>query len=149
MTQETFKNINEAQTVELASAVGQKLKGGEIIELVGDVGAGKTTFVKGLAKGLDSSDRVSSPTYVIEQIYKGRVNLHHFDFYRLNESGIIKHTLQEALKRDSAAVIEWANTLRGVLPTNRLIVNFAITSEKERDLTFSWNKEMNYLEINK
>jgi len=71
-------------TEQLAEAIGRRLTGGEVIELVSDLGGGKTTFVRGLARGLGSADVVSSPTFTVSKVYKAdKLELHHFDFYRL------------------------------------------------------------------
>ncbi|HUY53392.1 MAG TPA: tRNA (adenosine(37)-N6)-threonylcarbamoyltransferase complex ATPase subunit type 1 TsaE, partial [Candidatus Dormibacteraeota bacterium] len=79
-------------TLTLAKKIGSKLKGGEVIELVGDLGSGKTTFVSGIALGAKSHDLVSSPTFVISKKYKTpTLEIYHFDLYRLDESEMIIH----------------------------------------------------------
>ncbi len=106
--------------------------------MIGDVGAGKTTFVSGLARGLEAKDKVSSPTFTVEQIYRGRLNIHHFDFYRLSQPGLIAHELQEALESpNSVVVVEWAETVRDVLPQDRIVILFEVVSEASRKLTIS------------
>src|SRR3989344_5721785 len=93
-------STSSAETENLASKIGRALKGGELIELVSDLGGGKTTFVRGLAKGMGSRDHVSSPTFTICNTYKVKSKsshaaqeLWHFDFYRLHEAGLIEHEL--------------------------------------------------------
>lgn len=73
-----------AETKNLGKKFAENLSGGEIVELIGDLGSGKTTFVQGLAEGLGISRRILSPTFIIRRSYRGRLNLEHFDFYRLN-----------------------------------------------------------------
>lgn len=139
---------DSSATETFAETLGKRLRGGEIIELIGDVGAGKTTFVKGLARGIGSTDRVSSPTFTIEQIYKGRIALHHFDFYRLHEPGLITHELEEALSAsDSSVVLEWAETVKNTLPESRIAVRFEVAGENERKLHIFIPQNYGYLEI--
>src|SRR5882757_1123109 len=97
---------NGAQETEaIAEKIGQHLKGGEVIELVSDLGGGKTTFVRGLAKGFGSQDKVASPTFMLSKVYvAGDRQLHHFDFYRLQDAGIVAYELQ-GLIGDSDIVI--------------------------------------------
>lgn len=115
----------------------QKLKGGEVIELVGDVGAGKTTFVKGLAKGLGIAETVQSPSFTLFARYDtpdGR-SLHHYDFYRLDEPGVVAYDLTESLGDNKAiTVVEWADTVSHVLPDEHITIRIAPLSETERQL---------------
>jgi tRNA threonylcarbamoyladenosine biosynthesis protein TsaE len=114
-----------------------KLKGHETIELVGDVGAGKTTFVKGLAQGLGVREPVQSPSFVIFARYaapKGR-GLHHYDFYRLDDAGVVAYDLAESLQDGKAiTVIEWANTISHVLPAARITIRIKPLSSTSREL---------------
>src|ERR1700712_1196496 len=98
-------------TLDLAAAIGMKLKGGEVIELVSDLGGGKTAFVKGLARGMGSTDVVRSPSFTISNQYKaGSKTLYHFDFYRLFDPGIMRDELAEILQDPNAVVVvEWAS----------------------------------------
>ena len=117
--------------------LGSFLKGGEIIELVGDVGSGKTTFVKGLAAGLGIRDEVQSPTFTISRVYGARdgLTLAHYDFYRLNNPGILGVELQEALQEQRTIVaVEWGEIVSGVLPSDRLTVKLTAPSEKVRNI---------------
>ena len=114
---------DETSTLKIAEKVAQQLHGSELIELVGDLGSGKTTFVKGLAKGLGSKDQVSSPSFVLKNTYDGRLRLNHFDLYRLEEPGLIKHEIKDALaEKDSVTVIEWAGASGEVLPEKRIVI---------------------------
>src|SRR5688572_15811906 len=90
----TIETTDSLSTENFAETIGSQLKGGEIIELIGDVGAGKTTFARGLARGVGSTDRVTSPTFTVSNVYEsGRIILKHYDFYRLNDLAIIKNEL--------------------------------------------------------
>jgi len=123
------------------------LRGGEVIELVSDLGGGKTTFVRGLAKGLGSHDKVASPSYTISRVYKaGSKELHHFDFYRLHEPGVLAHELAEMMHdKDSVVVIEWADIVQGVLPPARLTVQIRTTGDMTRTLKFNYPESLSYI----
>ncbi len=108
--------------------LGRHLQGGEVFELVGDVGSGKTTFVKGLAKGLGVNDDVQSPSFTISRTYTARdgLELHHYDFYRLPDPGIMAYDLAESTQDSRVVtVIEWAETVADVLPDTRSTLHFA------------------------
>ena len=90
---------------EFGRTIGAALRGGEVLELIGDVGTGKTTLTKGLAEGLAISEPVQSPTFTISRVYAARdgLHLHHYDFYRLGEAGIMAEDVNEVM-HDPAAV---------------------------------------------
>lgn len=101
------KNVQE--TYEVAKLVASKLSGGEILLLNGDLGAGKTTFTKGLAIALDVDDVITSPTFTIMKEYYGKLKLYHFDMYRLSsEDEVYELGFEEYLNDENGvAVIEW------------------------------------------
>jgi tRNA threonylcarbamoyladenosine biosynthesis protein TsaE len=110
-------------SLDFANKLGALLSGGELIELVGDVGAGKTLLARGIAQGLGFLGEVASPTFTISRIYHLPQDrkLYHFDFYRLQAGDLISHELAEASKDPaSITIVEWAETLGAVLPTRRL-----------------------------
>lgn len=146
MTWETESTSLEA-TGELAARIGGQLKGGEVIELVSDLGGGKTTFVRGLAAGMGSHDQVSSPTFTLSNEYAaGKLTLRHFDFYRLSEPGIMRNELSEVLADPAAVtVIEWAGIVEDVLPAERLTIRITVTGETSRRFTFEYPTELAYL----
>ncbi len=129
---------SEQATKQLAEKIGLTLKGGEVFQLIGDVGAGKTTFVKGLAAGLKVSDEVQSPSFTISRVYDARdgLVLAHYDFYRLQDPGIMANELQEA-SRDpqTITVIEWADAVEGVLPKGHFTLSFQSPTETTRQIT--------------
>jgi tRNA threonylcarbamoyladenosine biosynthesis protein TsaE len=127
--------------------IGSKLRGGEVIELVGDLGAGKTAFVRGLAEGMGSRDAVSSPSFTLSNRYQGgNLTLHHFDFYRLDEPGIMERDLAEVMDDPHAvAVIEWGGIAEALLPPDRLTVRIKPTGENSRQLEFSCPNNLGYL----
>jgi tRNA threonylcarbamoyladenosine biosynthesis protein TsaE len=133
-------------TEQLAEKIGASLKGGEVIELVSDLGGGKTTFTRGLVRGLGSTDKVASPTFTISKMYDaGRLEVHHFDFYRLHEAGIIADELAE-VAGDSRAivVVEWADVVQHVLPDQRITITIKQTPEGNRQLTLAYPLELAY-----
>lgn len=135
-----FIASNEAETKALGQRLGSLLHGGEVIELIGDVGAGKTTFVKGLALGLAIDEDVQSPSFTISRVYDGRdgLQLAHYDFYRLHDAGIMADELQETVSDARiVTVVEWADIVEGVLPASRIRIVFTTPSENERQLTLS------------
>lgn len=150
MSTEVTLKINSTSsnaTEQLGERVGKNLKGGEVIELVSDLGGGKTTFVRGLAKGLGSLDAVSSPSFTVQQQYRAQdLTLHHFDFYRLQEAGVLEHELDEVLQDTGAVtVVEWADIVQGVLPAKRLTVHIKTTGEDTREFSFQYPEPLKYL----
>ena len=128
------------ETFELGKVFGQTLRGGEVIEFVGDLGAGKTSFMRGLAEGIQSEDNVSSPTFTISNQYSGRdgLSIYHYDFYRLHDPGLIAEDLAEAIQDPKAIVcVEWAESVRGVLPENRITIQITTLDENSREFKFS------------
>lgn len=138
-------SLNE--TLRLAEAVGRKLRGGEVIELVSDLGGGKTAFVRGVAHGMGSQDEVSSPSFTLTNEYQaGELSLYHFDFYRLHEPGIMRDELAELLSDPKAVVaVEWSQIAEKLLPAARLTIRVSVTGEHRRLLTFKYPKELSYL----
>ncbi len=145
MTWQT-KSISSDATEQLAEKLGKRLRGGEVIVLASDLGGGKTTFVKGLARGFGSQDTVASPSFTISREYEsGDKIMHHFDFYRLHEPGILAHELKDMFADDAVVVIEWADIVKEVLPEGKLTVQIRATGDTERLLTFEYAKELAYL----
>ena len=122
---------------EMAAVCGE---GSHIIELIGDVGVGKTTFVRGLAKGLGIKEPVSSPSFTISKSYAcpdGRT-LVHYDFYRLNEPGLMSDELKEDLKNNNnIIIIEWSDFVKDILPKKHIIVNIKYNDDGSREMEVS------------
>lgn len=144
----TFEIIcaDSAATENFGRQIGERLEGGEVIELVGDVGSGKTTFVRGIANGAGSRDHVSSPTFVIRKVYSSpKVIIHHFDFYRLSEPELIKHELADALSgTNDVVVIEWSDIIADVLPDKLVRIDFENQGE-QRKLKVTAPESLQYL----
>lgn len=112
-----------------------------------DLGGGKTTFTRGLVRGLGSGDKVASPTFTISKMYQaGEREVHHFDFYRLHEPGIIADELAEVVNDPQAiVVVEWADVVQHVLPEKRLTITIEQTPTGSRKLTFKAPESLTYL----
>jgi len=136
-----FKEVkNEAEMKKIGEYIGTFLKGGDFIELVGDVGSGKTTLTKGIAVGMGVEDNVQSPSFTINRVYKGRddLTLTHYDFYRLSDAGIMANELQEsAADKNKVTIIEWAGVVGGILPVDRMTVEISSPTENGRELLVS------------
>lgn len=136
-----LKDINsENEMKDFGRLIGSLLHGGEIIELLGDVGVGKTTLVKGIAIGLAVDEYVQSPSFTINRVYEGRDNLtlSHYDFYRLSNAGIMTNELRETISDPKTiTIIEWGEIVSGVLPTDRLSIRIVSPAETSRRLTIT------------
>jgi tRNA threonylcarbamoyladenosine biosynthesis protein TsaE len=136
-----------SDTALLAESLGKRLRGGEVIELVSDVGGGKTTFVKSLAKGFGSTDSVASPSFTISREYvSGDKTMYHFDFYRLNDAGIVANELAEVVgDQNAVVVVEWADIVEDVLPAEHLTIRIKSTGDKTREFEISYPQALTYL----
>lgn len=124
------------------------MRGGEVIELVSDLGGGKTAFVRGLARGMGSQDAVRSPSFTLSNQYRAdNLTLYHFDFYRLDEPGIMKDELAEVLADPQAVIaVEWSDIVEDVLPSKRrLTVRIKALAANRRELTFNYPAGLAYL----
>lgn len=137
------------ETEGLARRIGANLRGGECFEFVSDLGGGKTTFVRGLAQGAGSEDAVSSPTFTISKQYRASgKTLHHFDFYRLQDPGLVQEELAEVVEDPTAVIlVEWAETVRQVLPENRVQIDIKKVAEnaEHRELQVDIPEPLAYL----
>lgn len=137
-----FIEVNDEDEMKtFGQLIGSLLSGGEIVELIGDVGAGKTTLVKGIAVGLNINDYIQSPSFTINRVYKGRddITLAHYDFYRLDDAGVMGDELAEAINEPKTiTIIEWGKIVSGVLPVDRLSIEILATSENTRKLNINY-----------
>jgi len=111
------------ETLELARAVGELLRPGDVVSLVGELGAGKTVFARGVARALGVTELVVSPTFTIVREYEGRVPLVHVDVYRIDAVQEL-HDLgfEEVVRDDAVTIVEWGDMIDGLLPGDRLDV---------------------------
>ena len=135
----TFICKNADDTKALAKAIGEVVEGGDVIAFHSDLGGGKTTFVKGLAAGMGCTDTIQSPTFTISQIHKAErgLELHHFDFYRLNEPGIVRAELAETITQpNSVTCVEWGDSVHDVIPESHIDVKITTPHEEDRIIEF-------------
>ena len=121
------------ETEAVGEAVGAQLRLGDLVVLSGDLGTGKTTFTKGLARGLGVTDRVTSPTFTIVQEYDGRVPVAHVDVYRLERIQELHDFGFEELLESRVTVVEWGEAISLVLPLDRVDVRIAIDDARGDD----------------
>ncbi|MQB70530.1 tRNA (adenosine(37)-N6)-threonylcarbamoyltransferase complex ATPase subunit type 1 TsaE [Lactobacillus reuteri] len=127
---ESLTLTNRDATIALGKKIGQQLVAGDVLVLDGDLGAGKTTFTKGLAAGLEIPDIIKSPTFTIIHEYQdGRLPLYHMDAYRLENGGAEDLGLEEYFDGDGVSVVEWAEFVEDELPTDFLAIHFKRTGD--------------------
>ena len=128
---------SETEMQEYGRQVAANLQVPAVLELIGDVGAGKTTFVRGLAAGLGVADPISSPSFTISRSYAGNnCVLTHYDFYRLEDPGIMSEDLAESIADGkNVTVIEWGKSIADILPKTRKIIEIKYIDETTREVT--------------
>lgn len=128
---------SETEMLEYGKNYAANLQIPAVIELVGDVGAGKTTFVRGLALGLGISEPLSSPSFTISRFYQGsKATLTHYDFYRLEDPGLMAEDLAESIEdTNNVTVIEWGQSIANILPADHKIIEIKYIDENTRELT--------------
>lgn len=144
----TFHTYTAEQTEALGQALGQKLRGGEIIAYLGDLGAGKTAFTRGLARGLGISMRVTSPTYTVVNEYSGgRLELFHFDMYRLGSSEeLFDIGWEDYLLRGGVCAVEWSENVLDAME-GAIWVRIDKAGENERIITIEGSELCEDLEL--
>ncbi|MEH7109061.1 MULTISPECIES: tRNA (adenosine(37)-N6)-threonylcarbamoyltransferase complex ATPase subunit type 1 TsaE [Bacillaceae] len=135
MEEYVFKSENDRETTDIAAKLASLLLPGDVIALEGDLGAGKTTFTKGLAKGLQISRTVNSPTFTIIKEYQGRLPLYHMDVYRVADS-LEDLGFDEYFEGDGVSVVEWAHLIEEQLPSELLTIYLYHEGEEKRKMVF-------------
>lgn len=144
MARLTVVTNSAKETESLGERLAPFLKPGDVLALTGELGSGKTTFTKGIAKGLEVArcEYVNSPSFVLVKEYKGRINLYHLDLYRLDKLYEIEYIgLQEYLDGDGIVVIEWAEKLDRLLPKEYLAIFIDIIDKDKRGFSFKADGE--------
>ncbi|MCH1627443.1 tRNA (adenosine(37)-N6)-threonylcarbamoyltransferase complex ATPase subunit type 1 TsaE [Fredinandcohnia quinoae] len=121
------------ETWEISYKLAEQLQPGDVLTLEGDLGAGKTTFTKGLAKGLGITRTVNSPTFTIIKEYHGRLPLYHMDVYRL-ENSCEDLGFDEYFEGEGVTVVEWSHLIEEQLPVNRLVITIQNQGETTRKI---------------
>jgi tRNA threonylcarbamoyl adenosine modification protein YjeE len=200
-----IRSINADDTERIGELLASIIQPPEVIELRADLGGGKTTFTKGFVRGFGSDDRVGSPTFTLNKIYKGHINsdllhldgvqgadeqrtepylntvkgvvqsvtqqsakstsrvassaskqagavqeiwIHHFDFYRLDEAGVVAEQLAESLHNPKVVtIVEWADIVKGVLPEERITIEFKAVADNEDERVITFDVPQSKLEI--
>lgn len=145
MTMELHRSLNlisanAERTFSIGRILGENLVGGDILALIGDLGAGKTTLTKGIAKGLGVPDnyQITSPTFTLINEYDGNFRLYHFDLYRLQDA----HDLQDLCYEEyfygrGVCVIEWADKIKDLVTDDMITIYFSYLDEDTRKIVIS------------
>lgn len=131
----TVETSTVDETVSIAEKLASLLSAGDVVTLEGDLGAGKTTFTKGIATGLGVTRTLSSPTFTIIKEYMGRMPLYHMDVYRL-EGSDEDIGFDEYFHGEGISVVEWAQFIEDYLPDERLDITIRYTGEHSRIIEF-------------
>ncbi len=134
----SFQNVNEEKLRNIAKEFSKILFEGSVILLEGDLGAGKTTFVRYLVEALDGKIRdVTSPTFTIVNEYDARFHVYHIDLFRINEQEVEDLPIEYYLESDGACLIEWPNMLKSHMPDEFFMINFQFVDENLRNIVIS------------
>lgn len=126
---------SEEETFIVGTRIGEKLKPGDVISLNGDLGAGKTHITKGIAKGLEVYDYITSPTFIIVNQYEGRIPLYHFDVYRINDiDEMYDIGFEEYLYGEGACIIEWGKIVEELLPEYAIKIDINKIDDNTREI---------------
>lgn len=125
-------NLNNLEETEkFGIFLGENLRPGDVLCLNGDLGAGKTTLTKSIAKGLGIDDYVTSPTFTIVNEYYGDINLYHIDTYRLDDKIDVEYLgFDEYFYSDGVTIVEWADKIRDALPEEYMEINISSKDDK-------------------
>ena len=134
-----FTSASVAETEAAGMRAARKIKAGDVLALVGDLGSGKTQFVKGLVRGLDCTQVVTSPTFTLLHEYRGgRHPIYHFDFYRLESLAALRAIgFDEIVFGNGVSVIEWADRFAEAIPSHARWIKFVILSHDQRQIDLS------------
>jgi len=132
------------ETIELGALIGPLLRPGDVVALVGRLGAGKTYLTKGIAEGLgiDGRKLVTSPSYVLINQYEGNIPIYHFDAYRLKSPGeMYDIDCVEYFEGDGISIVEWADKVMECMPEAFIEISFRITNQTSREITVTYKGE--------
>lgn len=130
-----YETFSEDETKEIGKKLGENAKPGQIYCLNGDLGVGKTVFTKGFALGLGINEYITSPTFTIMNVYKGKLDFYHFDVYRLaDQEEMYEIGYEEYFFGEGVCLVEWAELISDLLPDN--VININISKNLEKGLDF-------------
>jgi tRNA threonylcarbamoyladenosine biosynthesis protein TsaE len=115
--------------ISLGGLLARVLEKNDVVYLTGELGAGKTTLVRGIARGLGYTGRVTSPTFTLMNIYAADIDIFHFDFYRLQGNDLADLGLEEYLEKEGLSLVEWPQVADNLLPSEALLVNIELVEE--------------------
>lgn len=143
----TVHSKSYEETLFLGRQIGANLRGGEVIELIGDLGSGKTALTRGINDGLKGNEAVSSPSFALHNEYKTpTLRIDHLDFYRLNEAGIMSEELGEILGQpDGVVIIEWGEVVADILPQSRVRLAYTSSGENGRIIIIAYDQRNEYI----
>ena len=149
MTQSLLSR-SRADTQAVGRALSGFLKPGDVVLISGPLGAGKSELARGVARGLGIMEPVTSPTFTLLNVYQsGRVILHHFDWYRIEDpEELVLAGLDEFIGGDSITLIEWSERARDLVPETHLLLTIRVAGEHERELDFQSNGAFRPLDMN-
>jgi tRNA threonylcarbamoyladenosine biosynthesis protein TsaE len=126
---------NYKETILLGERIGKTLKPDDIVALSGCLGAGKTTLIQGIAKGLGIKNWVTSPTFTLINEFEGKLNLYHIDLYRIDNIDDAEDlAIEEYFTKGGVTVIEWAEKIRSILPEKTIKIGIKVVSDNERSI---------------
>lgn len=128
-------------TMQFGATFAQSLQKGSIVAFFGDLGSGKTTFIKGLVKALAKNKKVNvnSPTFIYLNIYNLKYPIYHFDLYRIkNKNHFFAMGFEEYLSSDGICLIEWAENIKEILPKNTIIIKMKHLKENQREISIKY-----------
>ncbi len=131
-----IKTSSPEETISFAEKIGKLLRGGDVIAYKGGLGAGKTTFTRGLAIGMGLPDEVFSPTFALVNEYRGKgITLYHFDMYRIMNAESLETTgFYDYLSNESVVACEWSENIEGCLPVKHIAITIKHCGENEREI---------------
>ncbi len=147
-----MKTNSEQEMINFGKDFAKKVSFPMVIELVGDVGAGKTTFVRGLAEALGTKNKITSPSFTISKTYALPHNkkLIHYDFYRLNDPGLMSEDLNESINDpNTLTIIEWSNSVKDILPEKHTVIKITKTQDDSRNVNISNNRNNTFRDISR
>ncbi len=130
---EKLTSQSEAETLSVARQLAARLHAGDVVLFFGELGAGKTTFIRGMMQVFDAKLQVSSPTFALVNVYPTQPRIYHFDLYRIGgDSDLIDVGLEECFDNDGIVLVEWAEKCSAIAPSRRWEVRLVVVDEDRR-----------------